>query len=164
MRRRLAASLKRNEIYVVAAIIAVVFLSAMGVVAWLLQNSMVATPYEALDSTDLNHVFATAYVRFREDDNTPYFKVELHNGTLWWIKRIEFDFEGTPYVLRDPDAFRPLHLGAVRCALKRPPSDPEQIEYDLRIQRAYGYPPARVQLPRTSECFAGASQSRSMND
>jgi hypothetical protein len=164
MRRRLAASLKRHEIYVVAAIIAVVFLSAMGVVAWLLQNSMVATPYEALDIPDLNRVFATAYVRFREDDNTPYLKIELHNGTLWWIKKLEFNFDGLAYILKDPEAFRPLHLGAVRCELKKPPSDTKQIEYDIKIQRAYGYPPAHVHWPRNSKNLAGASQNRNPNN
>ncbi len=164
MRRRLAASLKRHEIYVVAAIIAVVFLSAMAVVAWLLQNSMAATPYEALDTPDLNRVFATGYVRFREDDNTPYLKIELHNGTLWWIKKVEFSFDGIAYLLKDPEAFRPLHLGAVRCALKKRPSDTKQIEYDIRIQKAYGYPPADVNWPRKSKNFAGASPNRNLNN
>ncbi len=164
MRRRLAASFRRNEIYLVAAIIAVVFLSAMGVVAWLLQNSMVATPYEALDTSDLNRVFATAYLRFREDDNSPYLKIELHNGTLWWIKKVEFKFDGIAYILKDPEAFRPLHLGAVRCVLKKPPADAKQIEYDIRIQRAYGYPPAHVQWPRNFKNFARATQNRNLND
>ncbi len=164
MRRRLAASLKRNEIYVVAAIIAVVFLSAMGVVAWLLQNSMVATPYEALDVSDLNSVFATAYVRFREDDSTPYLKIELHNGSLWWIKKVAFNFDGIAYLLKDAEAFRPLHLGAVRCALKKPPSDTKQIEYDIKIERAYGYPPANAHWPRNSKNFAGSSQNRNPNN
>jgi hypothetical protein len=164
MRRRLAASLKRYEIYVVAAIISVVFLSAMGVVAWLLQDSMAGTPYEALDSIDLKSIFATAYVRFREDDKTPYLKLELHNGTLWWIKRFEFNFDNTIYVVKDPEAFRPLHLGAVRCALRKPPTTVEQIEYDLKILRAYGYPPAHLQPPRNAKYVAGGSQTSNVNN
>ncbi|MGO9481780.1 MAG: hypothetical protein ACLP05_08375 [Candidatus Kryptoniota bacterium] len=159
MRRRLAASLKRHEIYVVAVIISVVFLSAMGVVAWLLQDSMAGSPYEALEGIDLKSIFATAYVRFREDDKTPYLKVELHNGTLWWIKRVEFKFDDIVYVLKDPEAFRPLHLGAVRCALKKRPIRVEQIEYDLKILKAYGYPPAHLQSPRNTKNVAGDSQT-----
>ena len=164
MRQRLAASLKRYEIYVVVAIISVVFLSAMGVVAWLLQDSMAASPYEALDSIDLKKIFVTAYVRYREDDNTPYLKVEFHNGTLWWIKRFEFDFDNIVYVVKDPEAFRPLHLGAVRCALKKPPDRVEQIEYDLKILRAYGYPPAHLQSPRNSKSVAGGWQTPNVNN
>jgi hypothetical protein len=142
MRKRFIATIKRHEIYVVAAVIGVVFLSAMGIVAWVLQTSMETTPYESLSGSELTRIFATGYVRFREDDRTPYLKVELHNGTLWWIKKIEFDFDGARYILKDPDAFRPLRLGAVRCSLKKPPSLSEQIEFDLRILKAYGYPPA----------------------
>ncbi len=164
MRRRLTVFIKKNEIYVVAAIISVVFRSAMGFVAWLLRDSMAASPYQTLDSADLKSVFATAYLRYREDDKTPYLKVELHNGTLWWIKKVEFDFDNKIYLLKDPEAFRPLHLGAVRCELKKAPSTVEQIEYDLRILKAYGYPPAHLQLPLNAKNATAASQNSNVND
>ena len=164
MRRRIIASLKRHEIFVVAVVIGVVFLSAMGVVAWLLQNSIAATPYEAMSSSDLNRVFATAYVRFREDDKTSYLKVELHNGTLWWIKKVEFDFDGIRYTLKDSDAFRPLHLGAVRCTLRKPPSGTEQKEYDLTILKGYGYPPAHLQWQPDPKRIARALKNRNLDD
>lgn len=160
MRKRFIATLKRHEIYVVAAVIGVVFLSAMGIVAWVLQTSMAATPYKSLSGSELNRVFATGYLRFREDDLTPYLKVELHNGTLWWIKKIEFDFDGVRYILKDPDAFRPLRLGAVRCGLKKRPSLSEQIEFDLRILKAYGYPPASHHADTNSRGLIGSLQTR----
>ncbi len=143
MKKAISSAFRRYEIYVVTTVIALVFVSAMAIVAWLLRSSIVTPPYESLSEADLRKVFATAYLRFREDDGTPYLKVELHNGTLWWIKRIEFDFEGARYVLRESDAFRPLHLGAVRCVLKRPPNDRNKIEYDLKIVAAYGYSPSQ---------------------
>lgn len=141
MKRAFFSTFRRYEIYVVTTVIAVVFVAAMGVVALLLRSSIVTPPYESLSESDLRQVFATAYLRFREDDGSPYLKVELHNGTLWWIKKVEFEFEGTKYILRESDAFRPLHFGAVRCILKRPPRDRNQIEYDLNIMAAYGYSP-----------------------
>lgn len=158
MKRRCIAALKRYELYVVSTIIAVVFVAAMGVVAWMLQSSIVTPPYETLNEKDLKRVFATGYLRFREDDKTPYLKVELHNGTLWWIKKIEFDFDGSTYVLRETDAFRPMHFGAVRCPLKRPPTQSHQIEFDIKLQKASGYPPAQVQLDRESQKMAGDSK------
>ncbi len=159
MRKRFIATLKRHEIYVVAAVIGVVFLSAMGIVAWVLQTSMGSTPYESLNGSDLTRIFATGYLRFREDDRTPYLKVELHNGTLWWIKKIEFDFDGVRYTLKDPDQFRPLRLGAVRCSLKKPPSLSDQIEFDLRILKAYGYPPANHPSAEHSRKLLGSLQT-----
>ena len=86
-----------------------------------------------------------------------YLKIELHNGTLWWIKRVEFEFDGVHYVLRDADAFRPLHFGALRCNLRKVPPGPEQIEYDLKIIRAAGYPPAQAQRLPASKKIAGES-------
>ncbi len=160
MKKRFIATLRRHEIYVVAAIVGVVFLSAMGIVGWVLQTSMVATPYESLSGSELTRVFATGYLRFREDDGSPYLKVEVHNGTLWWIKKVEFDFEGTRYVLKDPDAFRPLHLGAVRLGLKKAPSVSEQIEFDLKILKASGYPPAHHYWDQNSRKMVGNLQSK----
>jgi len=155
MRSRLIAGYRRHEVLFVAALIGVVFVAAMAVVAWLLRTSIVPAPYEALSKAELKNVFATGYLRFREDDGTPYLKVELHNGTLWWIKKIEFDFDGNHYKLRDPDAFRPLSFGALRCILKRPPPHRGKIEYDVRILRAFGYPPAQDRRKRGSERAAG---------
>jgi len=155
MKKAIFSAFRRYEIYLVTTIIAVVFVSAMGVVALLLRSAIVTPPYESLSEPDLRRLFATAYLRFREDDRTPYLKVELHNGTLWWIKKVEFDFEGTKYVLRESDAFRPLHLGAVRCVLKRPPKDRNQIEYDLKIVAAYGYSPSQKELEKTPGPVAG---------
>lgn len=149
MRKRLLATFRRNEIYLVSSVIAIVFVAAMGIVAWMLRSSVTTPPYETLSDADLKSVFATGYLRFREDDGTAYLKLELHNGTLWWIKKVEFDFDGTRYTVRDSDAFRPLHLGAVRCNLKKSPTGPEQIDYDLRIDNASGYPPAQVQWERS---------------
>jgi hypothetical protein len=159
MRKRLLATFRRNEIYVVSTVIAIVFVAAMGIVAWVLQSSVTTPPYETLTDADLKGVFATGYLRFREDDSTAYLKVELHNGTLWWIKKIEFDFDGARYTIRDSDAFRPLHLGAVRCNLKKTPIGPEQIDYDLRIDKASGYPPAQVQWERSAKKMAGEPRS-----
>jgi hypothetical protein len=158
MRKRLLAAFRRNEIYLVAAVIGIVFMAAMAIVAWVLQSSGATPPYETLGKTDLKGVFATGYLRFREDDGTPYLKVELHNGTLWWIKKVEFDFDGTRYVVRDADAFRPLHFGAVRCNLKKAPAGPEHTDYDLSIVQAAGYPPAQVQWERNAKKIAGKSE------
>lgn len=157
MKKAIFSAFRRYEVYVVTTIIAVVFVTAMGIVALLLRSSMVTPPYEALSESDLQQVFATAYLRFREDDGTPYFKVELHNGTLWWIKKVEFEFEGARYMLRESDAFRPLHLGAVRCVLKRPPKDRNQIEYDLKILAAYGYSPSQTGAKKAPGPVAGSS-------
>ena len=157
MRKRFLAAFRRHEIYLVAGVIGIVFAVAMGLVAWLLRSSIVTPPYESLSDADLKRVFATAYLRFREDNGQPYLKVELHNGTLWWIKRAEFEFEGVRYVLRDSDAFRPLHFGALRCDLKKVPNGPDQIEYDLRITGAAGYPPAQVQQGQGTKKVAGKS-------
>lgn len=158
MKERLLEILKRNEIYVVAAVIGVVFIVATGIVAWMLKSSISTPPYEALSDADLKRVFATGYLRFREDDGKPYLKIELHNGTLWWLKNVEFEFDGIRYSLRESDAFRPLHFGAVRCPLKKAPQNTERIEYDLRILKASGYPPARVDRETDSKKFAGESK------
>ncbi len=155
MTTRFFKALRRHEIYVVAAVIGVVFVAATGVVAWMLRSSIVTPPYESLSGPDLQKVFATGYLRYREDDGTPYLKVEIHNGTLWWIKKVEFDFHGTRYALRDSDAFRPLHFGALRCMLKSAPPAKGSIEYDLPVVKAYGYPPAQVQWNRASGKVAG---------
>lgn len=142
MRRRFFALLRRNEIYVGAAIIGIVFVAAMAIVALVLRSSISESPYQTVCASDLRKVFATGYLRFREDDGAPYLKMEVHNGTLWWIKKLEFDFEGIRYTLRDADAFRPLHSAALRCELEKAPRSRDQIEYDVTIARAYGYPPA----------------------
>lgn len=155
MKKRLVTAYKRNEIYLVSGVIALVFITAMVLVGWMLQTSIVTPPYEALSQAELKQVFATAYLRHREDDGTPYLKVEIHNGTMWWIKRVEFDFDGTPYTLRDSDAFRPLHFAALRCNLQKTPASADKIEYDLRIAAAAGYPPAAVQEGRLSRKMAG---------
>ena len=159
MKSRLFAEYRRHEVYFVATLIAVVFVVAMAMVAWLLRTSIVPAPYEALANAELKNVFATGYLRFREDDGTPYLKVEVHNGTLWWIKKIEFNFDGNHYALRDPDAFRPLSFGALRCILKRPPPQRETIEYDVKILRAFGYPPAQDRLKIESRKVAGDTES-----
>jgi hypothetical protein len=160
MRKRWIEILKRHELYLVTSVIGIVFVSAMALVAWMLQSSIVTPPYEALNENDLRKVFATAYLRFREDDRSPYLKVELHNGTLWWIKRVEFDFEGLKYSLKETDAFRPLHFGAVRCPLKKVPHISDRIEFDLKITKASGYPPAQVQWEKESRKFAGPTGFR----
>lgn len=160
MRKRFVAAYKRNEIYVVSSVIGVVFVAAMVLVAWLLQTSIVSTPYETLTKGDLKRVFATAYLRHREDDGTPYLKVEIHNGTLWWIKRVEFEFEGALYTLRDSEAFRPLHFAALRCNLNKTPLSSDQIEYDLRIVNAAGYPPAHMQKQKLSGKMAGEKSTQ----
>ena len=138
MKKRILAALRRHEIYLVAAVIGIVFVAAMGIVAWLLRSSIVTPPYEELKAGDLKRVFATAYLRFREEDGTPYLKVEVHNGTLWWIKRLEFSFEGVPYTLRDSDAFRPLHFGALRCNLKKSPTAHGSAEYRSENSQSIG--------------------------
>jgi len=150
MKKRFFSALRRHEIYLVSAVIGVVFVTAVGIVAWLLRSSMMTPPYEALTDSELRKVFATAYLRFREDDGSPYLKVEVHNGTLWWIKKVDFDFDGVRYSLRESDAFRPLHYGAVRCGLKKAPSSREKIEYDLKVLGAYGYPPGHMDWKRAS--------------
>jgi hypothetical protein len=164
MMKRLVAAYKRNEIYVVSAIIGVAMVAAMGIVAWLLQTSIVTPPYEALAESDLKRVFATAYLRHREDDGTAYLKVEIHNGTMWWIKRMEFQFDGLPYTLRDADAFRPLHFAALRCNLKKTPLLSDQIEYDLKIVNAAGYPPASVEQEKLSKKVAGQKNTQELQN
>jgi hypothetical protein len=160
MRKRFLQVLRRNEIYVVAIVIGIVFVAATGIVAWLLRNSIVPPPYESLGKEDLKKVFATGYLRFREDDGTPYLKVELHNGTLWWIKKVEFDFDGVRYSLRDSEAFRPLHFGALRCILKTVPAPKGRVEYDVPILKAYGYPPARIEWNGSPGRIAGGPGMR----
>jgi hypothetical protein len=164
MKKELLASFRRNEIYVVATVIGVVFVAAMGLVAWMLRSSMSTPPYEALKAEDLKRVFATAYLRYREDDGSPYLKVETHNGTLWWIKKIEYEFAGHRYTLTDADAFQPLHFGALRSTLKKPPPVTDAREFDLKILNAYGYPPAAVQLKRTARAVARNSRTHAQND
>jgi hypothetical protein len=164
MKKTLLASFRRNEIYVVATVIGVVFVAAMGLVALMLRSSMSPPPYEALTKEDLKRVFATAYLRYREDDGSPYLKVEMHNGTLWWIKKVEYEFEGQRYSLADADAFQPLHFGALRATLKKAPPVTGTREYDLKILNAYGYPPASVQLKRTSRALARNSRARRKKD
>jgi len=61
-----------------AAIIGIVFVAAMAIVALLLRGSISGSPYQALAAADLKKVFATGYLRFREDDGEPYLKVEVH--------------------------------------------------------------------------------------
>lgn len=146
MRKKLFQCFKRNEIYVVSSVIAVVFVVAMGLVAWMLRSSLVEFKYAALSKQDLRKVYATGYLRFREDDGSPYLKIELHNGTLWWIKRIEFEFDGAHYKLGDAQAFRPMQFGAVRCMLNRTPTATPGEEYDLRVLKASGYPPAEMKI------------------
>lgn len=158
MKLKIFKALKRNELYLMATVIGVVFVAAVALVAWLLRSSITAPPYETLTDADLKRVFATAYLRFREDDKTPYLKVELHNGTLWWIKSVEFEFDNIKYSLMDSDAFRPLHFGAVRCTLKKTPLKPAQIDYDLRIVKASGYPPAQVLWDREPGKIAGGTK------
>lgn len=160
MRRKLFAAFKRHEIYLVAAVIGVVFVSAMGVVAMLLKSSIVTPPYETLSDAELKRVFATGYLRYREDDGSPYLKVELHNGTMWWIKKVEFDFDGIRYTLWDSEAFRPLHFGAVRCNLKKAPVGSEHNDYDLRIRKASGYPPAQMEAQRNAKKIAGEAKEQ----
>jgi hypothetical protein len=147
-------SFKRNETYLVSVLIGCVFVAAMGAVAWFIGGSTLDPPYEEVSSKALESVFATGYLRFREDDGSPYLKVEVHNGTLWWIKKLEFEFEGTDYSLRDPDAFRPLHFGALRCILKKTPPRRSEIEYDLKIVRAFGYPPVDKNWKQKSKKIA----------
>jgi hypothetical protein len=154
MKKRILVAFKRHEIVVVATVIGVVFVTAMGWVAWMLRSSITTPPYETLQASELDRVFATAYLRFREDDGRPYLKIELHNGTQWWIKKVEFDFDGIRYTLRDPDEFRPLHTGALRCNLKKVPQSPGQIEFDLKMVSASGYPPAEVQWERSKKKVA----------
>jgi nitrate reductase NapE component len=158
MRKRLLVAFKRHEIVVVATVISVVFVTAMGWVAWMLRSSIATPPYETMQAGELERIFATGYLRFREDGGSPYLKVELHNGTLWWIKKLEFEFDGNRYALRDSEAFRPLHTGALRCDLKKVPEAVAQIEFDLKILVASGYPPAEVQWERDKRKIAGASK------
>lgn len=148
MKRSLFTALKRNEIYIVAITIAGVFISALLVVGFLLRDSLVAQPYEALGKEDLSRVFATGYLRFKEDNGSPYLKVELHNGTLWWIKSVDLEFAGKTYSLTDTSAFKPLHFGAVRLDLSESPQRKSSTEYDLKILNAAGYPPAELQWSR----------------
>jgi hypothetical protein len=137
-------SLRRHEAYVMSITIALVFAMAMGVVAWMLRNSAGMPSYEPVPETALEKLYVTAYLRHREDDGSPYLKVEVHNATLWWIKKIEFTFQGIRYTLGDGNAFQPLHFGSLRCNLIEEPPRPFRIDYDLNIDRAYGYPPAQV--------------------
>jgi len=164
MRARLLSIFKRYEIYVVATVIALVFVAAMGIVAMMLRNSIATPPYESLGEADIRQVFATGYLRFREDDGSPYLKVEVHNGTLWWIKKLEFDFEGIRYVLRESDAFRPLHFGAVRCVIKNHPAERDRLEYDLKILAAHGYAPTQSASERAPGPVAGRTLGQDGRD
>lgn len=159
MNRGFVSALKRNETYVVTIVIAVVFFSAMLVVGFLLRDSLVAQPYETLGPDDLKRVFASGYLRFREEDGRPYLKVELHNGTLWWIKSVELEFSGQMYTLGDSSAFKPLHFGAVRLDLTKAPERKSSTEYDLKILRASGYPPAELQWDRGVSKVTEAARS-----
>jgi hypothetical protein len=163
MKRRLIVLFRRNETYVVAAVIGAVFVAAMVIVTVLLTNSITAAPYQTLAEPELKRVFATGYLRFREDDGTPYLKVELHNGTLWWIKKVEFTFDGILYTLSDTDAFRPLHFGALRCSLKKQPPKADQIEYDLRISKASGYPPGTARSDDAGKLAVEVKNSKTKN-
>ena len=164
MRKKLFDTFKRNEIYVVSIVIAVVVVASMAVVAWMLRNSILASPHEALAPQDLKALYATGYLRFREDDGTPYLKVEVHNGTLWWIRRVEFEFDGVGYSLSDPHAFRPLRFGALRCELKKAPTDTSVREYDLSIIRAFGYPPAKYKADEKARKLAAGESKTSSKD
>jgi len=157
MKGDLAAALRRNEIYVVATVVGVVFVAAMAMVGWLLKSSINPTSYEALSGNDLKSVFATAYLRHREDDGRPYLKVEVHNGTLWWIRKVTFQFDGETYTLSDAQAFRPLHFGAVRCPLRKDPPRSDTREYTLSVAEAFGYPPASIQWNRSIDKIARGS-------
>ncbi len=164
MKKSLISVFKQHEIQLVTAIIGVVFVVAMAVVAWMLRGAIAVPPHEALSDNDLKQVFATAYIRYREDDGTPYLKVELHNGTLWWIKKVEFEFDGIPYALNDPHTFQPLHFGAVRCLLKKPPPLSEEKQFRIKILKAYGYPPAEMQAKRSLNEGARGSQPKAPED
>lgn len=159
MNKKLIDAFRKHEIFVVAALISVVFVGAMAIVAWTLRSSTVTKPYEELSQTDLKRVYATGYLRFKEEDGTPYLKVELHNGTLWWIRNVEFSFNGKNRKLNDSNAFRPLHSGAVRLELEKGSISRDRIEYDLKILRASGFPPAGDQAPITPGKIADKSVS-----
>lgn len=137
------ALLKENELYIVSVIIGLVFVSAMAMVAWMFRTSIAPPPYQEMAEDDLQKVFATGYLRFREDDGSPYLKIEFHNSGQWWIRKIQFKFNNKKYTLVDPDVFRPLSFGAMRCNLEHAPKgDKAGAEYDINIEKAYGYPPA----------------------
>ncbi len=161
MIRKLLEVFRKHEIFVVAALISVVFVGAMAIVAWMLRSSTVAKPYEELAASDLKRVYATGYLRFKEEDGTPYLKVELHNGTLWWIRNVEFFFNGKMRNLSDSNAFRPLHSGAVRLELEKGSISRDQIEYDLKIVKASGFPPASNQTRVSPGKIADKSVSNS---
>ncbi len=156
MKQKLITAFKRNETYVVAGVIGIVFFAAMCVLVFSLRNSIARPAYEVMTNEDLKSVFVTAYLRHREDNGSPYLKVELHNGSLWWIKKVDFAFDGVEYSLKDPEAFKPLRFGAVRCPLKTPVRS-TRMEYDLHISRASGYPPADFRRDPEPGKVAGAS-------
>ncbi len=164
MNRRFLKFFNRNETLLVPILIGIVFVGASVTVAWLLRNSIVPPPYEAMTLKEIKNVFASGYLRFREDDGTPYLKVELHNGTLWWIKKVDFEFDGTAYTLNDRSAFRPLHYGAQRCVLKKAPAGERQIVYDLKIVKAYGYPPAQARWEKKSRHMVTESTANPKSD
>lgn len=161
MNKRLLEVFRRHEIFVVAALISVVFVGAMAIVAWMLRSSTVTKPYDELAEADLKRVYATGYLRFKEEDGTPYLKVELHNGTMWWIRNVEFSFNGRTRKLSDSNAFRPLHSGAVRVELEKGSIARDKIEYDLKILKASGFPPAMDQIQVTPGKIADKSVSNS---
>lgn len=161
MNRRLVEVFRRHEIFVVAALISVVFIGAMAIVAWMLRTSVVMKPYEELLESDLKRVYATGYLRFKEEDGMPYLKVELHNGTLWWIRNVEFNFNGAMRKLSDTNAFRPLHSGAVRLELEKGSISRDRMEYDLKILKASGFRPASDEIQFTPDKIADKSVSNS---
>lgn len=161
MNKKLVEAFRKHEIFVVAALISVVFVGAMAIVAWMLRSSTAMKPYEELSESDLKRVYATGYLRFKEEDGTPYLKVELHNGTLWWIRNVEFNFNGKMRKLTDSNAFRPLHSGAVRLELEKGSISRDRIEHDLHIVKASGFPPAGNQVQITPGKIADKSISNS---
>jgi hypothetical protein len=143
MKRKVSTIIKEHELYVVSIIIGLIFIGAMAMVAWMFRTSIAPPPYQELADEDLQKVFATGYLRFREDNGVPYLKIEVHNGGQWWIRKIQFDFNGRKRTLVDPEIFKPLSFGAMRLILEEAPPDANAgQEYDINIKKAFGYPPA----------------------
>jgi hypothetical protein len=147
MDRKLWDFIKDNELYFVSIIMGIIFISAMAMVAWMFRTSIAPPPYQEMSGEALENVFATGYLRFREDNGEPYLKVEVHNGGQWWIRKINFKFNGKSRALVDPEIFRPLSFGAMRLILDKAPEGAKAgQEYDIKITRAFGYPPAAQTL------------------